>query len=137
MEPRDAYRQQYSPGWTRVDMLLAMFDGAIERLEMAAASLRQGDRVTALRLLTRAEVIVCELAAGVDLDYAHAREFLRLYGIVSRAIALATLADTVGALGILRAMREGLSDLREEASRLERDGVLPPAAATHLSQTSD
>jgi flagellar protein FliS len=136
MDPRDAYRLQYSPGWTRVDMLLALFDGSIERQEMVTASLLRGDRMTALRLLTRAELLVCELAAGVDLDYAYADEFLRLYGIISGAITAATLTDTTGAPGLLRVMREGLATFRDEAARLERDGVLPPSAATHIESTT-
>jgi flagellin-specific chaperone FliS len=117
-------------------MLLALFDGAIERLEMAAASLHRGDRMTALRLLSRAQIIVCELAAGVDLHYAHAREFLHLYGVVATGIAAATNKDTEGCLRVLRTMRASFSSLRDEAIRLEREGILPPATGTLLAQTT-
>jgi flagellin-specific chaperone FliS len=135
MDPRVIYRESYSPGWSRVDMLLALFDGAIIRLEMAAGALGRGERETAVRLLTRAGLIVCELAAGVDTDYAHAAEFLRLYAVASRAIGAATVEQTGAALAVLRAMREGLAGLREEAARLEREGVLPPPADGRMVPT--
>jgi flagellin-specific chaperone FliS len=136
MNPAVAYRQPYSPGWTRVDMLLALYDGAIERLELAASSLRSGDRMTAVRLLTRAATIVAELVGGVDPHYVHAQEFLHLYGVVSTGISRVTLADTEGSLSLLRAMRDGLADCRGEASRLEREGVLPPAGTSHITGTT-
>jgi flagellar protein FliS len=132
MDPYSTYKQGYSPGWTRADMLMALFDGAIERLELAASALRQGDRMTALRLLTRAELLICELASGVDPAYVHAAVFLRLYGLASTAISAATIEQTEAALRILRTLREGIAPIRDEAARLEREGVLPPAGSVHL-----
>lgn len=136
MDPLAAYRQSYSPGWSRVDMLLALFDGAIVRLELAAGALRRDERGAAVRLLTRAGLIVCQLAGGVDPDYAHAAEFLRLYTVASRAIGAATVEQTEAALAVLRAMREGLLNLREEAVRLEREGILPPAVDRDVVHTT-
>ena len=127
MDLRNAYRQTYSPGWTRADMVLALFDGAIERLELGAEALRRNDRMTGLRMLTRAQLIVCELAGGVDAGYAHAATFLRLYGLASRAIGAATVEEAEAALRILRTMREGVAGIRDEAVRLEREGEVPPA----------
>jgi flagellin-specific chaperone FliS len=132
MNQRHAYRQTFSPGWTRADMLLALFDGAVERLELAADCLRRDDQATGLRLLTRAQVLVCELAGGVDPDYAHAAAFLRLYGMASTAIAAATVEHIESALHILRTMRSSVAGLRDEAVRLERQGDLPPARAACL-----
>jgi flagellin-specific chaperone FliS len=132
MDPQNAYRQPYSPGWTRADMLLALYDGTIERLELAAAALRGGDRLTALRLLTRAELLVCELVMGVDPGYAHAATIMRFYGLASQAIGAATLEQTEKALGIFRALRVGIAAIHDEAARLEREGLIPPAGATRL-----
>ncbi len=132
MDPRTAYREQYSPGWTRVDMLLALYDGAIARLEEAEAALWRGDRKAALPLLNRAQLIVCELAAGVDLNYPLAGNFLHLFGFAGRAIS-ATTAEHVGeALRVLRTLREGFAKVRDEAARLEREGRIPPDGSGHL-----
>lgn len=132
MNPRNAYKQTYSPGWTRVDMVLALLDGALERLELAATALRGGDGMTGTRLLTRAHLLVCELAGGVDPNYVHAAAFLRMYGLASRAIAENTPEGADTAARVLRAVRESVSGLRQEATQLEREGALPPAGATRL-----
>jgi flagellar protein FliS len=136
MDPRNAYRETYSSGWTRADMLLALFDGACERLELAAAALRADDRMTAMRLLTRAELIVCALAGGVDPAYKLAGQTLHLYGLASRAISAATLEETEAALRILRSMRQGVERIRDEAVRLEREGVIPPVRNSGLVHTT-
>jgi flagellin-specific chaperone FliS len=132
MEPCNAYRQSYSPGWTRADMLMALFDGTILRLELALESLRRNDRPTALRLLTRAEVLVCELSSGIAPDYVHAAAFQRMYGMASAAISAVTVEQTEVALRILRTLREAVAGMRDEAALLEVQGELPPAAAACL-----
>jgi flagellin-specific chaperone FliS len=117
-------------------MLLALFDGANERLELAIAALRRGERITALRLLTRAELLVCELASGVDPSYERAAEFLRMYNLASAAISAATIEQAEVALQILRSMRSVIASIREEAARLEREGLLPAAGAANIVHTT-
>jgi flagellin-specific chaperone FliS len=107
-------------------MLLALFDGAVDRLELAADAFRTNRRMEALRLLTRAELIVCQLASGVDPAYPRGAAYLRLYTLASRAISAATLEETESALRILRTLRESIARIRDEAVRLEREGELPP-----------
>jgi flagellin-specific chaperone FliS len=136
MDPQNAYRQAYSPGWTRADMLVALFVGAIERLELAAAAMKEGERMTALRLLTRAELIVCQLVAGINPDYEHAATFFRLYGQVSQAISAATLEQTEVALAILRAVNASIHAMRDEAARLEKEGLLPPLGTMSIVHTT-
>jgi flagellin-specific chaperone FliS len=116
-------------------MLMALFDGGIERLELAADAFRREDRMTALRMLTRAEVIVCELAGGVDPSYVHAAAILRLYNLASRAISASTLAETEAALRILRTLRGGIARIREDAVQLELRGELPPVRAESIVST--
>jgi flagellin-specific chaperone FliS len=136
MDPQSAYRQPYSLGWTRADMLLAVCDGIVQRLDLSAAAMRQGDRMTALRLLTRAELLVCELVSGVDPAYPNAAAFLRLYEITSRAISAATPEQTEVALRIVRTLRATVAGFHDEASRLEREGTLPPIGTAHIVHTT-
>jgi flagellin-specific chaperone FliS len=126
MNPRNAYQQTYSSGWTRADMLLALFEGACQRLELAATALRRNDQMSAARLLTRAELIVYALAGSVDPDYGLADQVRRLYSLATQAITAVTPEGTETALRILRSLREGVERNRDEAVRLEREGVLPP-----------
>jgi hypothetical protein len=77
-----------------------------------------------------------QLAGGVDASYPHADEFLRLYGVVSRSLSLANLDETEGALRMIRAMRQAVARLRDEAVGLERAGVVPPAGERLVCTTA-
>ena len=49
MRRSDAYKQ-HSPNWTRAEMLLAAFDGVIQRLQLAQDLLDQEEILKAQRL---------------------------------------------------------------------------------------
>ena len=49
MNPYLAYKNSQNPAWTRIEMLLALYDGAIERLETAVAALRKTTRPRPVR----------------------------------------------------------------------------------------
>ena len=62
------YRQDEPTGWTRIDLLLALYDKALERLDRAEQALRANDTATALPQLAKTQLIVTELAAGVRVE---------------------------------------------------------------------
>jgi flagellin-specific chaperone FliS len=54
MNPYRRYQQsEPETGWTRIDLLLALYDKALERLDKAEAGLRTGDRTGAQTQLLR------------------------------------------------------------------------------------
>jgi flagellar secretion chaperone FliS len=128
MNPYAAYQNNQNPAWTRIDMLLALYDGAIGRLESAAMALRLNDVAKAAPLLERSLAIVAELAAGLDFRHGELPvNLLRLYEFAVHCIATRTVGKVEDALGVLRELREGMLGIRDEAVRLEREGVIPPA----------
>ena len=128
MNAHDIYKQQQAVGWTRIDMLLALYDGAIERTEKARDAIARGDRSAAVAPLLRAQRIVAELFAGLDLGYGELpRDLQRLYVFVLRSITQGTPEHLGAALDVLRTLREGLAGIRSEAVELERSGAIPPA----------
>lgn len=130
MNPYAKYVQPSSPCWTRVDMLLALFDGAIERGEQVVAALERQDRQTAQPLLNKLRMIVCGLASGVVADGDPVTtNILRLYEYVLHALEQGGIEDVRGALTVLRTLREGFQQVRPEAVALERGGVIPPLDA--------
>jgi flagellar protein FliS len=132
MNPYLAYQNNQNPAWTRIDMLLALYDGAVERLEAAVAALREGDAVNAGPLLERAMAIVAELAAGLDFRHGELPlNLLRLYEFAVHCISLRTLEKTEAALHVLRELRKGMLGIHDEAVQLERDGLVPPVKTTH------
>lgn len=126
MNPCDAYNQQRFVGWNRIDTLLALYDGAIERLEQAAEALSDDGSATAAPALLRAQRIVVELLGGVDLNYGELSQNLeRLYIFVLLAIGSGSAGDIAGALRVMRTLREAHLEIRAEAVELERSGRVP------------
>jgi flagellin-specific chaperone FliS len=130
MNPYAKYQQQPSPCWTRIDMLLALYDGAIERCEQALAALERQERDAAALLLSKARLIVSGLASGVLADGDPVTtDMLRLYEYVLHALGQGGSENIRGALGVLHTLREGFQGIRAEAVALERGGALPPIGA--------
>lgn len=121
-------QQQQVTSWSRIDVLLALYDGAIDRVERALAALRSGDAPGAARLLARAQAIVLELAAGVvpEAGDPSSVNLLRLYEFFARALAGGDSATLESVLKSLTTLREGFRSIRPEAVRLERSGEIPP-----------
>lgn len=130
MNPYARYQQQTSPSWTRIDMLLALYDGAIERCEQARAALEARNPEAAALLLSKARLIVTGLASGViaDGDPVTA-DMLRLYEFVLHALSQGRSEDVQGALAVLGTLREGFQQIRPEAVALERSGAIPPVGS--------
>lgn len=123
MSPLDAYDQ--TPNWTRIDMLISAFDGAIKRLQQAAELLSKNPKdVDGQALLIRCQRIICELYAGLDLEHGEIPQNMqRLYLFVLSRIGVGDELDIDGAVSVLLTIREALEAIRDEASALERTGV--------------
>jgi flagellin-specific chaperone FliS len=134
MNPYLAYQQQRSNlGWTRIDMLLALYDKAITRLEEAIAVVEEDGPGAARPLLLKYKLILGGLVAGVNPDGGEiATNFLRLLGFVAHCVDEASPEKLRGALRVLLTLREGLLGIHEEAVQLERDGVIPPVDSVPL-----
>lgn len=116
-------------------MLLALFDGGIERCEQALAAMDRQDHRTAKNLLVKARLIVLGLASGVVADGDPVTTtFLQLYEYAQHALGQGSVEDVQGALKVLRILREGFQKIRAEAVELERRGVIPPINSTSTLQ---
>jgi flagellar secretion chaperone FliS len=137
MNPYAAYRQQETVGWTRIDMLLALYDGAIERLEKARLATEQKQDAIAREQTLKAQLIVGELALGLRPVGGESLEnFQRLYEFVLYCLNLGTPEKLEAALRVLRILREGFEGIRAEALRLERTGQIPSIDAVRSLQAT-
>ncbi|MBY0228116.1 MAG: flagellar protein FliS [Gemmataceae bacterium] len=129
MIPSRAYRQQQDAGWTRIDLLLALYDGTIDRLRRALAALRQGDPAAAAPLLARVQMLLLQMAAGINPDAGDpsSADLLRLAEFCIHAAASGEAEKIEAAASCLETVREGFRAIRDEAVRLERSGAVPPA----------
>src|SRR5205085_7402956 len=116
---------------TRVDLLLSLFERAVVRLRQAHEALTQQQPDLACELLVKAEILVQAIASGVNLDQGPlAQDLLRLYEFALFAIREATPEKVDAALQVLSSLHEAFRQIREEASELERKGLIPRAAET-------
>ncbi len=130
MNPYQKYAQnQQVAGLSRIDLLLALYDGALARLTKAEMALTNGDVPVATPYLCKAQLIVTELAAGVrlDVDEQMGTNMLRLYEFVVHELKTPRLESVRNARKILTTLREGFEGVREEANRLEKSGQLVAA----------
>lgn len=126
MNPYTRYKQT-TPAWTRIDMLLALFNGGIERCEQALDAMERQDHAAAKQLLIKARLIVMGLASGVIADGDPVTTtILQLYEYAQHTLGQGRSEDVRGALGVLRTLREGFQQIRPEAIAQERSGVIPP-----------
>ena len=128
MNPLRAYTQhQTRTHSSRIDLLLALYDGAIERLEKAIFTLRNGDQTAALPLLLRAQAMVMEMSAGINLDAEDPSSInlMRLYEFFAHAIAKREVATLESVVKSMATLREGFRAIRAEALQLEHGGAIP------------
>ncbi|VTT97932.1 hypothetical protein, partial : : FliS [Gemmataceae bacterium] len=135
MNPYLAYKKpEPTADWTRIDLLLALYDKALDRLDGADAALRAGDTAGATGALIKVQLILNALASGVDVDVAPERgtNTLRLYEYAANELRTPRAEGITNARNVLRTLRQGFEAVRAEANELERKGVIPPAEQAHL-----
>ena len=121
-------RQDEFANWTRMDLLLALFDKAIERMDRAETLLRAGNTATALPEIAKTQLIINQLAAGVKIDVNPELNvnILRLYEFATTELSHGNLAGIDNARKIIKTLREGFEGIRAEANEMERTGKILP-----------
>ena len=121
-----AYEDQRHEQWTRIDLLIALFDAGIRRIEEASQALQSDDQLPAKRALLLAQRIVLELKLGLRLQGGEMTQRAdQLYDYVLRCLQSATADELASSTRVLKTLREGFVGIRDEAVQLERQGVLP------------
>lgn len=126
---RNYRRAEPSTGWTRIDMLLALFDGAIERLMKAEECLRRQDADGARPLAIKAQLIVMGMASGVNAESADecGSNLLRLYEFVVHQLRTPDAKAIRSSIATLETLRDGFRSIRVEAAGLEQAGRIAKA----------
>lgn len=132
MNPYQSYQSSGITSYTRIDMLLALYDRAIEKLGEAQSVLTQGNKEKALTPLLKAQTLVMGLASGVNPNTEIANKILPLFSFVVTAISEVSLEKVEASINILTNLREGFRAIRSEAVDLERQGMIPRIETTSL-----
>lgn len=128
MNPYQKYRHQdVAANWTRMDLLLALYDKALERLDRAEVAVRADDLTTAIAQLAKTQLIVTALAAGVrvDVNPEMNTNMLRLYEYAVNELSQPRIEGIENARKVLHTLREGFEGIRVEANEMERTGKIP------------
>ncbi len=126
MKPQHVYKNRSMTGWTRIDMLIALYDAAIARLSLAKTAIESGDDDNASQHLLRGQCIVIEIMGGLNSNYGELPEKIQqLCVFVSSCILDGKPKDIQAAIRVLRQLREGFEAIRPDAIELENQGTIP------------
>lgn len=115
--------------WTRIEMLLAAFEGTISRLESAQSLIDQGEMMKAHPLLLTSQRLVLALYEGIDIRYGEIpANMQKLYLFVLGCIGVGENLDLPAALKVLKIIQGGLLDIKDTANAMERRGEISPAS---------
>lgn len=121
-------KQTLFGGWTRIDMLIQLYDRAISSLSGASEALTVGDDHTYARLFLDAQKTILAIHTGLKPDeYEIAFNVARLLHFVLSAIEQKNFRD---AIMVMENLRDGFVGIADEANELERTGQIP-AFETH------
>jgi len=135
MRPAANYRQE-SASLTRIDLLLALIEGALAAVRLARDTDGKNDPQYG-SALARAQVLVSGLASGVDLTHAElARNLFRLYEFVIHCLRAGDSRLLAAAEQVLETLQSAFATIRGEATELERSGQTPPPPPLHLFEAS-
>ena len=121
-----AYSSQRVNGWARIDMLLAIYDGALDRIRKADAAGQSDEPAVAETHRLAAQRLILQLIGGIDLKYGEVSEKIRdLCLHVMQKLNEATPEAFAHSIQILETLRAGFEGIREEAIELESQGQIP------------
>ncbi len=115
---------QFLGGWTRIDMLVAIYDRGIAAIVRAEqAELLKDDKLYAEKMI-EAQKCILAIHGGLRPDeYEIAFDIARLLNFVLLCLEEKKYQDAVK---ILDNLRSGFEAIHDEAVELERQGQIPP-----------
>jgi flagellin-specific chaperone FliS len=110
-------------GWTRIDMLLALYDRAIISVRGAQSAQQAGDEAEFAAKFIDAQKCVLAIHGGLKPDeYEIAYDIARLLHFVLTRLSEYNFDE---AAHFLEKLRSGFDNIREEATELEKSGQIP------------
>lgn len=123
MEPVKKYkRQSLFGGWTRVELLLELYDEAIENIKICQQSSIESQ--TYANAFLKAQKTILAIHSGLKPDeYEIAFNVARLLHFVLVCLEQKKYDDS---LKVLLELQVGFKAIEEEAKKLEAEGKIPP-----------
>jgi len=123
MNAADHYKNQITNGWTRIDMLLALYDAIVDSLSSAEEAQAGQDQPRLAREMLRVQRLMLGILAGINHDcHDLAGQIERLCHF---ALDRISQHDFGAARQILSILKEAFEGILEQAHELERTGLTP------------
>ncbi len=123
----NAYRQVQAQSWTRVDMLLALYDKALLMVEAGIHLLEQGRIEDISPARVQVQRLLLGLIDGMDLEKDETSQ--KMAQVLMFAMRRASLDDPSAwrdALRIIQPLSDAFHEIRDQAVAAERRGEIPP-----------
>jgi len=129
MEARRSYQAAAATSWTRVDMLLLIYDNAISALTGGINAIADGNQAELMHHRFKAQKAVLLLADGLDLEQGEVpQKVMQLCAFALECISGDSADDWTAARNVLNNLREAFDQIRGEANQLEISGAITPLA---------
>ncbi|MEQ9411436.1 MAG: hypothetical protein RIK87_27220 [Fuerstiella sp.] len=126
MNPHTRYRTATAMAWTRIDMLLLIYENAIEALDRGIAILESEDHSELLhaRIDTQRKILLIAEGLSVDTDPT-AAHIMNLCVFILDQTSTDSLENWKTSLKLIETLHEGFQQIADEARELERNGKVP------------
>ena len=122
-----AYQQQRGEGWSRVDMVLALYETTLARIAEAREFAAQGKQDQAALHRLRIVTLIAAIDSGLNLEHGEIPVNIhRLCQFATRCVADGSTENLDNAARVLGELRDAFRAIREQAAGLEAAGEIPP-----------
>jgi len=126
MNPHLKYRNAKAIAWTRIDMLLVIYEAAIEALDSGVNILESQDHSDLPQARIDAQRRVLLIAEGLSIDEdPTAAHIMNLCVFVLDQIQTDSLENWKTSVKLIETLHEGFQEIADDARELERTGQIP------------
>ncbi len=132
MNPHLKYKTVQSYSWTRVDMLILVYDQAVSALSEGARLLEQNRRAELPAVKLRAMKTLLAIAEGLNLQRGELPiQVLRLVVFALDQVRIESAEAWRSAESVISTLRAGFLEIQDDARKDEYEGRIPALDAVH------
>lgn len=126
MNPHLRYQKAQTLSWTRVDMLLTIYEHVVASLSEGAVLLENENLSGLLPVRIRAQKALLAVADGLDLEQGELpTQVLRLVVFALDQVRTNDAASWRSAARVMQTLRDGFAEIQDQARLAEYDGKIP------------